>query len=91
MIRPCVHHLQGQSSVISVALKTPLESDWEPVFIKLHFCIDPMTILVSHQAVPPHFTTKLRPCLLSTSRTNVDIAVLSSNARLCVELYSGLI
>jgi len=22
-----------------------------------------MTILVSHQAVPPHFTTKLRPCL----------------------------
>ena len=22
-----------------------------------------MTILVSHQGVPPHFTTKLRPCL----------------------------
>jgi len=22
-----------------------------------------MTILVSHQAVPPHFTTKLRSCL----------------------------
>jgi len=21
-----------------------------------------MTIMVSHQAVPPHFTTKLRPC-----------------------------
>jgi len=25
----------------------------------LPFCIDLMTILVLHQAVPPHFTTKL--------------------------------
>jgi len=33
----------------------------ESVYTKRHFCIDPMTILVSHQAVPPHFTTKLRP------------------------------
>jgi len=30
------------------------EHDWESVFVKLHFCIDPMTILVSHQAAPPH-------------------------------------
>ena len=29
--------------------------------MKLHFCIDPMTILDSHQALPHHFTTKLRP------------------------------
>jgi len=26
-----------------------------------------MTILVLHQAVPPHFTTKLRPCTQETS------------------------
>jgi len=50
-------------SVISVALKTPLEITLG-IYIR-HFCIDPMTIpvLVSHQAVPQHFTTKLRPCL----------------------------
>ena len=40
---------------------TSIKQDWELVFIKLHFCIDPMTILLSFQAVPPHFTTKLRP------------------------------
>ena len=33
------------------------------VYAKRHFCIDPMTILVSHQAVPPTFITKLRPWL----------------------------
>jgi len=29
--------------------------------MKLHFCIDPMSILVSHQTVPPYVTTKLPP------------------------------
>ena len=56
------NHLQGQS-VISVALKIPLEIRlWICIlYMKRHFCIDPMTILVSQQAAPPHFTTKLRP------------------------------
>jgi len=51
--------------VTSVALKTTLETklgNCSP-YIKRHFCIDPITILVSHQAVPLHFTTKLRPCI----------------------------
>jgi len=30
--------------------------------IKLHISIARMNILVSHQAVTPHFATKLRPC-----------------------------
>jgi len=48
--------------VIGVASKTPLKKqDWEFVFTKLHLRIGPMTILVSHQAVSPHNTTKLRP------------------------------
>ena len=29
--------------------------------IKCHFCIDPMTMLVSHQAVPPTFFNKIAP------------------------------
>jgi len=48
--------------VIGVALKnTSKKQDWETVFTQLHFCIGPMAILVLHQAVPPYFTTKLRP------------------------------
>jgi len=39
------------------------EHDWESVFVKLHFCIDPMTILVSHQAAPPTFYNKIAPML----------------------------
>jgi len=50
--------------VIIVALKTWLEVKLEIcIYIKCHFCIDPTTILVSHQAVSPHFATKCRPCL----------------------------
>jgi len=40
------------------------KQDWDSVFTKLHFRISPTTILVLHQAVPPHDTTKLRPCPL---------------------------
>jgi len=29
--------------------------------MKRHFCIDPMTILVSHQSVPPTFYNKIVP------------------------------
>ena len=43
--------------MIRVALKTCIT--------KLHFRIGPMTMLVLHQAVPPHFTTKLRPWSLA--------------------------
>jgi len=50
--------------MISVAFKTPLKNKWESAFIKIHFCIDPMTVLVSRQAVPPHFTTN---CVHGTS------------------------
>ena len=50
--------------MINVALKTPQKQDWESVFTTLHFRIGLMAALVSlHQAVPPHFTTKLRPWL----------------------------
>jgi len=37
------------------------KQDWESVFKKLHFCIDLMTILVSHQAAPPTFCNKIAP------------------------------
>jgi len=37
------------------------KQDWEYVFIKLHFCIDLMIVLV--QAVPSHFISKLCPWL----------------------------
>ena len=41
--------------MISVSLKSPLKKqDWESVFTKLPFRIGSMTILVLHQAVPPH-------------------------------------
>jgi len=32
--------------------------------MKHHFCIDPIAILVSHQAVPPTFYNKIAPMLL---------------------------
>jgi len=48
--------------VISVAFKTPVEKRLGICICKIHFCIDPMTVLVSHQTVPPHFT-KLRQCV----------------------------
>ena len=59
----CKSSVRTKQSVISVALKTPLEMTLRICIYctKRHFCIDPMTILVSHQAVPSHFTTKLRP------------------------------
>jgi len=49
--------------VISVALKTPLEMTLRICIYctKRHFYIDPMTILVSHQAVPPTFYNKIAP------------------------------
>jgi len=55
----CKSFARTKQSMISVALKTHLETKLESVYIKRHFCIDPMIILVSHQAVSPHFTTKL--------------------------------
>ena len=45
--------------MISVTLKIPVEIRLESVCIKRHFCIDLMTILVSHQAVPLTFCNKI--------------------------------
>jgi len=53
-----------KQSVISVALKTSLKKDWESVFTKLHFRIGPITILVSHQVVPPTFYNKIAPMIV---------------------------
>jgi len=47
-----------------IQINTYIKQDWKFVFIKPHICIDPMSKLISHHAVPPHFTTKLHPCLL---------------------------
>jgi len=49
--------------VISVALKIPLQIRLGicSLYIKCHFYIDPTTILVSHQAVPPTFYNKIAP------------------------------
>ena len=69
--RPCpatnliilIYHLQGQNKGRLLLLSKHLyKHDWESVYTKRHFCINPMAILVSHQALPPHFTTKLHPC-----------------------------
>jgi len=57
----CKSSARTKQSVIGISLKTHLEIRLESVYIKRHFCRDPMTILASHQAVPPTFTTKLRP------------------------------
>ena len=58
----CKSSARTKQSVIIVILKTCLLGI--SIYIKHHFCIDPTTILFSHQAVPPpHFTTKCRPCL----------------------------
>jgi len=52
-----------KQSVINVVLKTLLKSKiGNLVFTKLRFRIGPMNILVLHQAVPPTFYNKLRPC-----------------------------
>jgi len=45
----CKSSARLKQSMINVAFKTPLETRRESVFINLHFCIDPMTILVSHK------------------------------------------
>ena len=42
---------------------TEMSPDWSPV-------PDLMTTLVSHQAVPPHFTTKLRPWMAECLHSN---------------------
>jgi len=54
--------MQGQS-VISVALKTPLEIRFGicTVHKKRQLCLYPMTILVSRQAVPHTFYNKIAP------------------------------
>jgi len=57
----CKSSARRKQSVISVALKTPLETRVGICIYKTSRLIDPMTILVSHRAAPPHFTTKLRP------------------------------
>ena len=46
-------------SVISVALRTPLKTRLLQTSLRHR----PTTILVLHQAFPPHFTTKLPPCV----------------------------
>jgi len=57
--------------MIKVALKHLWKQDWESVFIKLHFNIDPMTIWVMGFTPSwlPHFTRKLRPILVSIGAT----------------------
>ena len=54
-------NIKRLESVISVALKIPLEITLG-ICIR-HFCIDPMTIpvLVLRQAVPPTFYNKIAP------------------------------
>jgi len=42
---------------------TSEKQDWKSVFIKFHFCIDRMIILVSQQAVPPTFCNKIAPMI----------------------------
>jgi len=59
-------NLNKTSHLTHAAVKLYKKTSWEPVFVKLHFCIDPMIILISHPLVPPHFTAKLRPCLTVT-------------------------
>jgi len=68
-ILTCKSSARIKQSLISFALETYLEIRLGicRLYIKGHFCIDPMTIVVSHQAVPPHFTTKLRPCIYQSS------------------------
>jgi len=39
--------------------------------MKRHFCIDLLTILVSHQAVPPTFYHKIAPMLQTTETMGV--------------------
>jgi len=51
-----------KQSVLSVTLKTPLTNKIGNLYLqKLHFRIDPMTILVLHQAVSPTFYNKIVP------------------------------
>ena len=60
----CRSSARTKQSVVIVALKTCLEVKLGIcIYIKRHFWFGPTTILVSHQAVPPYFTTKCRPCL----------------------------
>jgi len=46
--------------MIDATFKTPIQTRLGICVIKLHFHIDPMTVLVSHQAVLQQFITKLR-------------------------------
>ena len=51
-----------KQSVISVALKTPLKYKFGILYLQNFTSASaPVTILVLHQTVSPHFTTKLRP------------------------------
>ena len=62
-IKTVCTHLQGQS-VISVALKTPLEIRLGICIYKTSLLHRPDDYLGFTPSCPPHFTTKLRPCLL---------------------------
>jgi len=43
--------------------------------MKRHFCIDPVTILISHQVALTHFTKKLRPWHTLILFLEIDFAI----------------
>ena len=47
---------------VTISLKTRNKIG-KMYYMKRHFCIDPMTLLVSHQAVPPTFYNKIAPMM----------------------------
>jgi len=61
----CKSSARTKQSVL-VALKTCLEVKLGIcIYIKSHFCIDPTTIFVSHQADAPTFYNKMLPMLVT--------------------------
>ena len=81
----CKSSARTKQSVIGVALKTPPEIKLGSVYIKRHFCIDPMTILVSHQAVPPTFYNKIAPMNRSMEFNDAMILCIEMCQRVCAE------
>jgi len=85
IFKSCARTKQG---VLIVALKKTLEIRWGICLycIKRHFCIDPMTILVVHQAVPPTFYNKFAPMGLrmrSVARNRFSIKKFSIDSLVC--------
>jgi len=89
----CAHQLTALRNYLCCFQNTSKNQDLEFVFIKLHFCIDPMTIMVSHQVVPhilQHNCTHSQNYLhIPQTNINLDTLCIYTKVARSLEVFSG--